>query len=209
MWRCEETLLNHAVQKREKKKCNATQYGMWLYLGKGKCMYFTFMQRKKNTQRKHVNIKVLAWNKFCTQRAFRLFLSCTAVWPSGPLGRVPRVPRRAVTFKQWVGGVTCESMMRGVTTRMTVSEAGGGAWRTPASTPCERSMTGHVFSEPTRSPKKPFAHRQCAIVWCLGWAWETTWSTSRLPWRPSGAHSLWTPPPLPRPPSASSSLTSC
>lgn len=99
MWRCEETLLNHAVQKR-KKKCNATQSGMWLYLGKGKCMYFPFMQSKKNTQRKHVNIKVLAWNKFCTQRAFRLFLSCTAVWPSGPLGRVSRVSKRAVLFEQ-------------------------------------------------------------------------------------------------------------
>lgn len=142
---------------------------MWLYLGKGKCMYFTFMQRKKNTQRKHVNIKVLAWNKFCTQRAFRLFLSCTAVWPSGPLGRVPRVPRRAVPFKQWAGGsggVTCESMMQSVTTRMTVSEARGG--RTPASTPCERSMTGHVFLWTDSESQKTFCTqtvRRCLMPW--------------------------------------------
>lgn len=37
------------------KKKKATQYGMWVYLGKGKCMYFTFMQ-KKSIQIKYVNI---------------------------------------------------------------------------------------------------------------------------------------------------------
>lgn len=31
------------------------QYGMWVYVGKGKCMYFTFMQ-KKSIQIKYVNI---------------------------------------------------------------------------------------------------------------------------------------------------------
>lgn len=31
----------------EKKKYNAAQYGRWVYLGKGKCMYFTFMQQEE------------------------------------------------------------------------------------------------------------------------------------------------------------------
>lgn len=34
-------------KKKRRKKYNATQYGMWVYLGKGKCMYFTFMQKEK------------------------------------------------------------------------------------------------------------------------------------------------------------------
>lgn len=32
-----------------------TQFGMWVNVGKGKCMYFTFMQ-KKSIQIKYVNI---------------------------------------------------------------------------------------------------------------------------------------------------------
>lgn len=59
---------------------------------------------------------------------------------------------------------------------------------------------------------------RCVVVWCLGWAWETTWSTGRLPWRPSGAHSLLTPlppsnpparPPPPPPPVAPSLTALC
>lgn len=58
MWRDAGELYAHAIQvekKKKKKKYNATQYGMWVYLGKGKCMYFTFMQ-KKSIQIKYVNI---------------------------------------------------------------------------------------------------------------------------------------------------------
>lgn len=198
MWRCEETLLNHAVQKkREKKSAMRHSMGCGCTWGKVNACILHLCKEKKTTQRKHVNIKVLAWNKFCTQRAFRLFLSCTAVWPSGPLGRVPRVPRRAVPFKQWVVGGG-DLRKHDAKCNNTHDGEGGGAY-----TRVDPVRTQHdwacFFMNRLGVPKKPFAHRRCAVVWCLGWAWETTWSTSRLPWRPSGAHSLWTPPPLPRP----------
>lgn len=43
----------------KRQKYNTTKNLMWVYLGKGKCMYFTFMQ-KKSIQIKKMYIPVLA-----------------------------------------------------------------------------------------------------------------------------------------------------